>query len=101
MFLENDTNFLAPRNHYRWVPKELFGAVPMTIFGNNVAIMLWGPPARMIIIRNPGIAQTFRNHFEVVWSLAKPVPNDVHRFHYETKTKKILDEYKKKNAKKS
>lgn len=98
LFLENDTNFLGRRNHYRWVPRELFGTVPMTIFGDNVAIILWGPPVRMIIIRNPGIAQTFRNNFEAVWSLAKPVPGDVHKFHYETKTKKILDEIEKKNG---
>lgn len=95
LFLENDTNFLGRRNHYRWVPKELFGAVPMTIFGNNVAIILWGPPVRMIIIRNPGIAETFRHHFEAMWILAKPVSDEIHKFHYETKTKRILDEAQK------
>jgi len=98
LFLENDTNFLGRRNHYRWVPKELFATVPMTIYGNNVAIILWGPPVRMIIIRNPGIAETFRYHFEAVWSLAKPVPDDVYKFHYETKTKKILDQAHKANG---
>lgn len=95
IFLENDTNFLGSRNHYRWIPKELFAAVPMTIYSNNVAIILWGPPVRMIIIRNPGIATTFRHHFEAVWMLAKPVSDDIHRFHYETKMKKILDDVKK------
>ena len=95
LFLENDTNFLGIRNNYRWVPKELFGKVPMTIYGNNVAIILWGPPVRMVIIRNPGIAETFRHHFEAIWSLAKPVPDDVHQFHYQNKTKRILDQASK------
>lgn len=95
LFLENDTNFLSKRNHYRWVPKELFGEVPMAIYGNNVAIILWGPPLRMIIIRNHGIAASFRQHFDAIWSLGKPVPDDVYKFHYETKTKKILEEAKK------
>ncbi|MBI3419249.1 MAG: helix-turn-helix transcriptional regulator [Proteobacteria bacterium] len=95
LFLENDTHFLSMRNHYRWVPKELFGTVPVAIYGDNVSIILWGPPARMIIIRNPGIAQTFRHHFELAWSMAKPVPDDVHKFHYETKAQKILEQAKK------
>lgn len=95
LFLENDTNFLSSRNHYRWVPKNLFGEVPMTIYGDNLSIMLWGPPARMVIIRNKGVAETFRHHFELAWSMAKPVPDDVHKFHYETKTKKILEDARK------
>jgi transcriptional regulator with XRE-family HTH domain len=95
LFLDGDTNFLSRRNVYRWVPRELFSEVPMMIFGNNVAILLWGPPTRMIIIRNPGIAQTFRRQFDIIWSLAKPVPDDVHRRHYQMKTQKILDQLKK------
>ena len=91
IFLENDTNFLAVRNHYRWVPKELFGEVPMAIYGDNVAIILWGPPLRMIIIRNQGIAKSFRQHFDAIWSLAKPVPDEVYKFHYKLKTQAVLD----------
>ena len=95
LFLDNDTNFLAVRNHYRWVPKELFGEVPMAIYGDNVAIVLWGPPLRMIVIRNHGIAESFRQHFNAIWSLAKPVPDDVYKFHYQLKTQKIVDQMKK------
>jgi len=95
LFLENDTNFLSKQNIYRWVPRELFSEVPMMIFGNNVAILLWGPPNRMILIRNPGIAESFRRQFEAVWSMAKPVPDEIHKFHYQTKTQKILDQLKK------
>lgn len=91
VFLENDTNFLATRNIYRWVSREYFAEVPMGIYGNNVAIMLWGPPVRMVIIRNPGIAETFRQNFEAIWSLAKPVPDEIYQFHCQTKTQKTLD----------
>jgi transcriptional regulator with XRE-family HTH domain len=92
VFLEDDTHFLSARNIYRWVPKELFGKVPMGIYGDNVAIVLWGPPLRMIIIRNKGIAESFRQQFEVIWSLGKPVPQDVYQFHYALKAKKALEE---------
>ena len=94
LFLEEDTNFLSVRNIYRWVPPQLFGKVPMAIYGNNVAIILWGPPARMVIIRNPGIAETFRNQFEAIWSMAKPVPDEVYKFHYKTGAQKILEQIK-------
>ena len=95
LFLQDDTSFLSARNIYRWVPEHLFSLVPMSIYGNNVAIMLWGPPARMIVIRNPGIAETFRRHFEALWTLSEPISNDIYKFHYQTKTQRILDEAKK------
>jgi phosphatidylserine/phosphatidylglycerophosphate/cardiolipin synthase-like enzyme len=50
---------------------------------------------RMIVIHNHGIAESFRRQFEALWSLAKPVPDDVYKFHYELKTKKILEQAKK------
>lgn len=95
LFLENDTNFLSSRNIYRWIPKELFGEVPMAIYGDNVAIVLWGPPLRMLFIRNHGIAESFRQYFNAIWNLGKPVPNEIHKFHYQLKTQKALDEINK------
>jgi transcriptional regulator with XRE-family HTH domain len=91
LFLQDDTNFLSLRNIYRWVPPQFFGEVPMAIYGSSIAILLWGPPSRLVIIRNPGIAETFRQHFEAIWSMATPVPDAVHKFHYQLKTQKILD----------
>ena len=73
----------------------------MAIYGNNVAIVLWGPPLRMIIIRNEGIAKSFRQHFEAIWSLGKPVPDDVYQYHYTTKIQRILDEEKRAKDKKA
>lgn len=81
LFLEGDTSFMADVNCYRWVPKELFTEIPVTIYGENVAIILWGPPSRMLIIRNKAIADTFRRQFEAIWALAKPVPDDVYQRH--------------------
>jgi transcriptional regulator with XRE-family HTH domain len=81
LFLEGDVNFISERNNYRWVPKELFGQIPMAIYDDNVAIVLWGPPSRMIVIRNTSIAETFRRQFEAVWSLGTPVPDEIHKFH--------------------
>jgi len=81
LFLEGDLNFLSRRNNYRWVPKELFGEIPMAIYGDNVSIILWGPPMRLVVIRNAAIAETFRRQFDAIWSLGKPVPDEIHEFH--------------------
>lgn len=79
LFLEGDTNFLSSRNVYRWVSKELFGEIPVIIYGNNIAIILWGPPQRMVIIRNAAISETFRRQFYAVWDTAKPVPEEIYQ----------------------
>jgi|GEM_PF-160844 len=81
LLLEGDTTFISERNNYRWVPKELFGQIPMAIYGDNVAIVLWGPPSRMVVIRNKSIAETFRRQFEATWSIGTPVPDEIHKFH--------------------
>lgn len=82
LFLEGDLNFLSSRNNYRWVPKELFGEIPMAIYGDNISIILWGPPVRLVIIRNAAIAETFRRQFDAIWSLGKAVPDDIHEYHF-------------------
>ena len=81
LFLEGDTNFLSDINVYRWIPKELFSQIPVAIYGETIAIILWGPPSRLMFIRNESIAETFRKQFEAMWSLAKPVPDDIHEKH--------------------
>jgi transcriptional regulator with XRE-family HTH domain len=81
LFKEDDINFISERNNYRWVPKELFGEIPMAIYGDNISIILWGPPSRMVIIRNAAIAETFRKQFDVTWSMGKEVPDEIHAFH--------------------
>jgi transcriptional regulator with XRE-family HTH domain len=93
LFLEGDTNFLSKRNGYSWVPRRLFGETPVTIYGDCVNIILWGPPSRMLIIRNKAVADTFRCQFEAVWELGKPVPDDVHE-KYRVKDPEELKEQK-------
>lgn len=92
IFREGDTNFLSSSNVYRWVPKELFGEIPHAIYGNNVGIILWGPPLKLIIIRNKAIAETFRKQFDMIWKVAKRVPEEIYKKHRvtESEIKKAL-----------
>ncbi len=44
----------------------------MNIYGNKTAIILWAEKPIVIAIREKEIADSYRNHFELMWKLAKP-----------------------------
>lgn len=71
---EGDTNFLGglpPRKHYRWISKELFTQMPYYVYGNNFAVVMFGKPMRIVILRNQLVAETFRRQFEMNWKSGK------------------------------
>ena len=82
---DGETKLMSKTNAFRWAPKELFGEIPYAIFGDNIAIILWGPPKRLVVIRNRDIAETFRRQFELIWTNSKPVPDEVWDLHREKK----------------
>jgi transcriptional regulator with XRE-family HTH domain len=82
---EGDMNFLAPDNHYRWIEPELFGQIPYGVYGDTTSIFLWGPPLRLVQIRNAAIAETFRQQFYALWDIAKPIPDTVFSDHHRKK----------------
>lgn len=72
---EGDTNFLEPREHYRWMPRKFFPKTPYYIYDNKYAIFLWGPPKKVVVIENAEIAQTFREQFQALWDVSNPPGN--------------------------
>ena len=68
---EGDTYFIEPIEHYRWVSDEIFSQVPHVVYGDKYAIILWGPPVKMIVIRNADIAESYRRQFYAHWERAK------------------------------
>lgn len=56
---------------YRKIPEKFFNENPVQIYGNNVQIIVWGNPDYLIIIRNKGVAESYRKQFELLWSIAK------------------------------
>lgn len=71
---DGDTNYLEglePRKHYRWISKELFTQMPYYVYGNNFALVMFGKPMRIVILRNQIIAETFRRQFEMNWKSGK------------------------------
>ncbi len=78
LILEGDKNFLPYldiETHYRWIPKSLFTQMPYYVYGDKYAVILWGPPIRIIILHNKIMAETFRRQFEMNWKMGK-IPSD-------------------------
>ncbi len=56
---------------YRWLRRSMFNHVGYMVYGDNVAFLIASEPHRMIIIRNPGVADMFRRQFEANWTQAE------------------------------
>jgi predicted transcriptional regulator len=72
---EGDTFVLqGPQTTYRWVPEELYSPAAIHVYGNKVALGVYGNPNYEIIIKNKELAESFRKHFNLIWKTAKPLP---------------------------
>jgi len=69
---EGDTDFLDPIEDYRWMKKEYFSTTPFYVYDNKYAIVLWGPPQKVVLIENAEIAECYRRQFMAHWEAGKP-----------------------------
>lgn len=69
---EGDDYFAAGKYaEYRWVAKEEFANVPFYVYGNKLAILLFGKDVSVYILDNQQIADAYRTQFDVLWNRAK------------------------------
>lgn len=76
---EGDLFFFAGKQSaYRWVPENLFNPTPMYVYGDKVAIIVWGSAPQVLIIKNEALADAYRKQFTFIWERAKvpPTRND-------------------------
>lgn len=67
----DETVFLeAEHLEYRAIPKEYFSSVPFYIYGDRIAMLIWGEPVQAIIIRNKHLSDAMRKLFLFVWDQA-------------------------------
>jgi transcriptional regulator with XRE-family HTH domain len=66
-----DANLVVPAKYYRWVPEEIFSQVPYMVYGDKYAIILWGPPLRIVLIHNQEISASYRKQFQAHWRRGK------------------------------
>lgn len=63
--------FEGPQSEYRLIPDHLFNPNPTHIYGDKVAIIIWGHPAYGVIIKNKQVADANRKYFQMLWKMAK------------------------------
>ncbi|MFH1641266.1 MAG: helix-turn-helix domain-containing protein [Nanoarchaeota archaeon] len=59
------------QSEYRMIPDSLFNPTPTHIYGDKIAIVIWGHPAYGIIIKNKQVADANRKYFQILWKTAK------------------------------
>jgi len=62
---------LAPTTNYRFLESTQFNPTNTFVYGNKVVIVTWGSPVTAVMIKNNQIAETYRNHFEHLWRIAR------------------------------
>ncbi len=68
-----DDYFLASDYaEYRWIDKQLFGAVPFYSYGDKTALLLFKDQSvNIFILNNQEITESFRKSFLALWKTAK------------------------------
>ncbi|TKJ17577.1 hypothetical protein CEE44_03520 [Candidatus Woesearchaeota archaeon B3_Woes] len=61
----------AKTTEYRILPKKSIGNVAYEVYGDKVAIFLWGSPNHLILIENKEVAESYRKQFNILWNHAK------------------------------
>lgn len=70
---KSDANeFGAPHCTYRKLPDNLIKAnAPFYIYGEKLALIIWTPKPKFIIISHPELAQSYREQFNYMWQQAE------------------------------
>lgn len=74
LVLEGDMYFIQPKSCYRWLTKEQFVQVPYYVYGNKLAMVIWEPVIKIVVIENAQIAASYRQHFDYFWERAALPP---------------------------
>jgi transcriptional regulator with XRE-family HTH domain len=61
-----------PLRNYRAVPPEMIGKITYCIYGQKIGFVLW-KKKQIIVLHNAAVAETFRNQFNYLWKIGKPV----------------------------
>ena len=56
---------------FKFIPDEYTGPSTTFVYGNYVAVMIWGENPTAMVIKSKGIAESYKNYFEFLWKTAK------------------------------
>ncbi len=64
--------YTAKHKHiqYAFLPKKYFSPIPIAIYANKIAMIVWEPKS-VILITNAELADSYRKYFELMWKTCK------------------------------
>lgn len=69
---KGDKNQITPYATYRWVSDEYFHSTPFYVYGDKMAVILWGRPMQILVFNHPRLSQSYRKQFFALWNFAQP-----------------------------
>ena len=64
---------MAATTKYRFLEEKQFNPTNTFVYGEKVVIVSWGTPVTAVMIKNKGLAETYRSHFEYLWQIAEEI----------------------------
>ncbi len=61
----------TPYTEVRYLPKEEINPAVVNSYADSVLIVLWAEPPTGFLIKSNGVANSFRNYFNLLWKQAK------------------------------
>ncbi|MEK6846862.1 MAG: helix-turn-helix domain-containing protein [Nanoarchaeota archaeon] len=55
----------------RYLPEKYSGPVVFNIYGDSVAMILWGPRPFALVVQQEEFASSYRKYFELMWRVAR------------------------------
>jgi transcriptional regulator with XRE-family HTH domain len=72
--MEGEKGFVSAKYcEYRTLESAALAAVPFYIYGNNLAIIIWRPELKIILIRSRILAEAYKMQFQILWKSARSV----------------------------
>ncbi len=70
---EGDTYYLASADYaqYRWLPRDMFSAVPFYVYADKLAILLFKHEPTVIVLNYAAVADAYRLQFKAMWDKAR------------------------------
>ncbi len=56
----------------RYLNDEFFSPTSTAVYGDKVAIFVWGEPHYVMLMHDKLVAESHKNHFNLLWKQAKP-----------------------------
>lgn len=56
---------------YRFIPKEFFSPTATFIYGNKVAIIIFGEPLHAVLLESRILSESYKKQFYLIWKTAK------------------------------